>query len=142
MQKPRAYSGLRRKKGLPARLASKIENIEDKTKEFDGICVNLCINYGGQYEIVQAAKTVVADNKELNIENISQYLYNSFIPRPDLIIRTGGQTRLSNFLTYQSAYAELFFTKTLWPDFSSAEYYSIVDEYKRRTRSFGGIVDD
>ena len=74
------------------------------------------------------------------VEGITENLYNSFIPAPDLIIRTGGQKRLSNFLLFQSAYAELYFSDTYWPDFSNEEYHSILEDYERRTRNFGGII--
>ena len=130
------------KEGLPPKLAKKIARIEQQTKDYDSICVNLCINYGGQNEIVKAVNDVINNNRQVTVDSISQALYNSFIPKPDLIIRTGGQKRLSNFLLFQSAYSELYFSDTLWPDFSSDEYYNIIAEYQKRTRSFGGIVDD
>lgn len=125
--------------GLPTSLVKKIEEIQQKTAAFDAICVNLCINYGGRRDIVQAVQKIVDENGEISQENISRHLYNSFLPEPDLIIRTGGEMRLSNFLTYQSAYAELAFTKTLWPDFGRDEYFEIIDEYCRRSRNFGGL---
>ena len=125
--------------GLPKRMVKKIEDIQQKTLSFDAICVNLCINYGGRREVTEAVKKIVAENGEITEENISRHLYNSFLPEPDLIIRTGGEMRLSNFLMYQGAYAELAFTKTLWPDFSREEYFQIIDNYCGRTRNFGGL---
>ncbi len=127
--------------GLPQDLISRMDEIQDKTKYFDSICVNLCINYGGQKEIIEAAKKIIDENVELSEIAVSQHLYNSFIPAPDIIIRTGGQKRLSNFLLYQSAYAELYFSNTFWPDFTESEFESILQEYALRKRSFGGIVD-
>lgn len=128
------------REGLPQGLADKIEYIQDKTKEFNSICVNLCINYGGQREIAEAAKRLNEKKQQFTVEGITENLYNSFIPVPDLIIRTGGQKRLSNFLLFQSAYAELYFSDTYWPDFSNEEYHSILEDYERRTRNFGGII--
>ncbi len=127
------------KEGLPPKLVKKIESIQQKTSQFDAICVNLCINYGGRREIAEAAKQIAKEGGEFSEQNIANHLYNSFIPEPDLIIRTGGQRRLSNFLMYQSAYAELYFTDTLWPDFDGKEYDDVLRWYGERTRNFGGL---
>lgn len=127
--------------GLPKSLVKKIESIQQKTLSFDAICVNLCINYGGRRDIVEAVKKIVAEGGEITQENISHHLYNPFLPEPDLIIRTGGEMRLSNFLLYQSTYAELAFTKTLWPDFGRDEYFKIIDDYCGRSRNFGGLQE-
>lgn len=127
------------KDGLPESLASKISETERKTSGFDAICVNLCINYGGRHDIVQAAQKAVDSGAELSEESIAANLYNSFIPLPDLIIRTGGQKRLSNFLLFQSAYSELYFSDTLWPDFSEKEYSDILSDFACRNRTYGGI---
>ena len=129
------------REGLPTKLVEKIRLIEEKTREFDAICVNLCINYGGQREIVEAVKKLNAAGEVVTVEGINAHLYNQ-LPPPDIILRTGGHKRLSNFLLYQSAYAELFFTDTLWPDFTKEEYDSIMAEFAKRTRNFGGIADD
>ncbi len=126
------------REGLPKGLVDKIADIEQKTKDFNSICVNLCINYGGQKEIVEAAKKLVKQGKELTVEGLKANLYNA-LPDPDLIVRTGGQKRLSNYLLFQSAYSELAFTDTLWPDFTNEEYDKILADYNRRTRNFGGI---
>lgn len=127
------------KDGLPPKLVKKMEDIEQKTSQFDAICVNLCINYGGRKEIAQAAKRIAEENGEFSEQNLAKHLYNSFIPEPELIIRTGGQKRLSNFLMFQSAYSELYFTDTLWPDFDEKEYDDILRWYGERTRNFGGL---
>lgn len=124
--------------GLPASLAEKIDYIQKKTCNFDCICVNLCINYGSQTEIAQAAEKASKQGK-ITVESITENLYNPLLPPPDLLIRTGGHKRLSNFLLFQSAYAELYFSDTFWPDFSIEEYNSILEEYVARTRTFGGI---
>lgn len=126
------------REGLPASLAEKIDYIQKKTCSFDCICVNLCINYGSQTEIAQAAQKA-AKQGEISVESIAENLYNPLLPAPDLLIRTGGHKRLSNFLLFQSAYAELYFSDTFWPDFSIEEYNSILEEYVARTRTFGGI---
>ena len=129
------------REGLPTKLVEKINLIEEKTRNFDAICVNLCINYGGQREIVEAVKRLNEKGEEITVYGISSCLYNQ-LPPPDIILRTGGQKRLSNYLLYQSAYAELFFTDTLWPDFTKEEYDDILAEFAKRTRNFGGIADD
>lgn len=126
---------------LPQSLVNKIADVEAKTQNFDAICVNLCINYGGRRDIAQAAARVAEQGLPLTEQNIAANLYNSFIPEPDVIVRTGGQMRLSNFLLYQSAYAELYFTQTLWPDFSEEELDGIITDYCTRSRNFGGLVD-
>lgn len=127
------------REGLPKSLVAKIAEMEQKTANFDGICVNLCINYGGRKEIVTAAQKVVNAGLELTEQNVAANLYNAFIPSPDLVIRTGGQKRLSNFLLFQSAYAELYFSETLWPGFSEKEYAEILADFGNRTRTYGGI---
>lgn len=128
-----------RRDRLPAKLVSKIAEIEQKTKDFDKICVNLLVDYGGQNDIADACAKVSAKGELPTVDNIRANLYNSFIPDPDLIVRTGGQKRLSNFLLYQAAYAELQFTDTLWPDFSKEELLKIVDDFSARVRNFGGV---
>lgn len=127
--------------GLPKKLMEKIQLIQAQTANFDTICVNLCINYGGQLDIVQSANKLVESGIPITCQTLQQNLYNGFIPCPDVIIRTGGQKRLSNFLLYQSAYAELYFSDTLWPDFTKDEFDTIVTDYEARIRNFGGLVD-
>ena len=126
------------REGLPANLVEHIEYIERQTKDFDAICVNLCINYGGQREIVEAVKKLYSKGREITADNILDSMYHK-LPEPDIILRTGGQKRLSNFLLFQSAYSELFFTDTLWPDFTTEEYDAVLAEYSNRSRNFGGI---
>ncbi len=126
--------------GLPAGLAQKIVDVTQKTAQYDKICVNLCINYGGQNEIADAVKKLNKTGAEITVQSIKANLYNN-LPDPDLIIRTGGQKRLSNFLLFQSAYSELYFSDTLWPEFTCSEFDEIIEEYGRRKRNFGGIAD-
>lgn len=128
-----------RRDRLPQKLLDKIDEIKQKTASFDTICVNLLIDYGGQTDMADAARKLVADGQDITADNLRNYLYNAFIPDPDLIVRTGGQKRLSNFLLYQGAYAELYFSDTLWPDFSDEEFDCILADYKARTRNFGGV---
>ena len=102
--------------------------------------LNIALNYGSKAEIVQAVNTAVKDGKsELSEEDISDALYTAGCPDPDMIVRTGGDIRLSNFLLWQGAYAELYFTDTLWPDFTPRHVDKAVKEYYRRHRRYGGL---
>lgn len=101
--------------------------------------LNLAINYGGRQEVVHAVKKLIEKGEEITDEGILNNLYTAEFGEPDLIIRTGGEYRLSNFLLYQGAYAELYFTKTLWPDFSEEDFIGALEEYGRRNRRFGKI---
>ena len=115
---------------------SKIENsFVDKPK---GV-FNIALNYGGRKEIIDAVNTAIKNGKELDEKEFSSLLYSSSVPDPDLIIRTGGEYRLSNFLLFQSAYSELFFTKTLWPDFNNDELLMIFTAFANRERRFGKV---
>ena len=109
-----------------------------------GFQVNMCVNYGGRGELVRAAKLYARDVKnglpnELTEAGFSAYMYSAGIPDPDLIIRPGGELRLSNFLLWQLAYSELYFTDTYWPDFNESEIDRAVIEYQRRNRRFGEL---
>ncbi len=106
------------------------------TKRNKKILVNLAINYGSKNEILNASKK---QKKKLNIKNFGQNLYTKNMPDPDILIRTGGYQRLSNFLLWQLAYSELFFLKKLWPDFNSNDLKKIIDKFKKQKRNFGGI---
>jgi undecaprenyl diphosphate synthase len=134
--------------GLPHDAAQEIQKSMELTKDNTGLQVNIAINYGGRAEIVQAVREICEDviqNKlssdEINEDLFSQYLETGGIPDPDLMIRTGGEYRLSNFLLYQSAYTELLFTKKqiLWPDFNSNRFLEAIIEYQNRVRRYGGI---
>ena len=125
-----------------------IKNLENLTKNNDGMHLNLALNYGGRAEIVRATKRISAlilqkkiDIEEIDEDMFSDNLDNSIEPDPDLIIRTAGERRLSNFLLWQSAYSELYFSDKTWPDFSSKDLELALAEYQRRTRKFGGIQE-
>ena len=100
---------------------------------------NVCLNYGGRDEIVRAAKELAASGEDWTEENLSAHLDSRGIPDPELIIRPGREYRISNFLLWQSAYAELYFTDTLWPDFTPADIDEAIRQFSRRERRFGGI---
>ena len=119
-------------------LLSKMEQLEQDSRENQKV-LNVAFNYGGREDIVHAAKTLVAEGKELSEENLSHALYTAECPDPDLVVRTGGEVRISNFLLWQSAYAELYFTGTLWPDMKEADVDAAVMEFARRNRRFGGV---
>jgi len=114
--------------------------LETVTKQLStgaaGILV-VAINYGGREEIIEAATSLVKEKAAINKENLEKFLTTAGIPDPDLIIRTGGQKRLSNFLLWQASYSELFFTETLWPDFNKIEFTQILKNYSQRKRNFG-----
>ena len=100
------------------------------------IIVNLAINYGSKIEILNSVKKI---KNEINIKNFEKNLYTKNLPHPDILIRTGGHQRLSNFLLWQLAYAELFFLKKLWPDFTKNDLLKIINEFKKTKRNFGAI---
>ena len=122
---------------LSRQLQNIINNTIEKTKNNGGLTQILAINYGSRDEIIRTIKKM--DNNDFSETNISKALDTRDFPDVDLLIRTGGEKRLSNFLLWQSAYAELFFTDTLWPDFSMYEFRAILEDFKKRTRRFGGI---
>jgi len=120
----------------------------EKTSKNSGMILTLALSYGGRDEIVESVKKIVRDIKEERIkesditkENFSNYLYTSYIPDPDLLIRTSGEHRVSNFLLWQLAYAELYFTDVLWPDFSEESLFDAIVDYQKRERRFGLISD-
>ena len=126
---------------LPEDLRVKFEEIENKTAGRPFVC-NLAINYGGRDEIVSAAKRLAALEREITKESISEMLYTAGVPDPDLIIRTGGDFRVSNFLLWQGAYSEFVILDTLWPDFSDKEIMASVRAFYKRKRRFGGLDKD
>jgi len=128
---------------LPLELGNKISHAVELTKDNKAMTVNLAINYGGRDEIIQAARRLTHEGVPAgNIDEalFSQYLYTAGIPDPDLIIRTGGEMRLSNFLLWQAAYAEFYFTPVLWPDFTRDEMDKALMAYKGRQRRFGSLT--
>lgn len=128
---------------LPSEVRAVIEESEAETKENTGLNLVVAINYGGQDELVQAAKRLAEDFKagktELNQQAFEDRFYTAGLPAVDYVIRTSGELRMSNFLPYQAAYAELCFTQTLWPDFDAEQYVQALWEYAGRNRRFGGI---
>lgn len=121
-----------------ASLQKEIENAKEQTKTCTGMTQIIAINYGGQDEIVRAINKATKHHQAITKEILEDFLDTKGVPPVDLLIRTGGDCRLSNFLLWQSAYAELFFTKTLWPEFSSGELEAISFEYQNTERRFGG----
>ncbi|OQB09449.1 MAG: Ditrans,polycis-undecaprenyl-diphosphate synthase ((2E,6E)-farnesyl-diphosphate specific) [Candidatus Omnitrophica bacterium ADurb.Bin205] len=131
---------------LPLSIQHKIKKAEAKTAGNTGLTVVLALNYGSRQEIVEAAKNFAKDvasgslkAEDLDVEKFSKYLYTSSLEGVDLLIRTSGEMRISNFLLWQISYAELYFTNKLWPDFKAKDFCEAIDDYKRRERRFGGI---
>jgi undecaprenyl diphosphate synthase len=122
---------------VPEDIVKMIRDAEEKTKDYSGHTLAICFNYGGKHEIVQAAQAVVDSGGELTEDAISNNLYGPEVPPIDLLIRTSGECRLSNFMLWRADYAELAFTDTLWPDFSTDELAEIIDDYLGRSRRFG-----
>jgi undecaprenyl diphosphate synthase len=115
----------------------------DLTRNNKSLSLNIAFNYGGRAEIIEAVKKIFIDNisiQDLNENTLSSYLDTAGIPDPDLIIRTGGEMRLSNFLIWQSAYSEYYSTSKFWPDFKKNDLHKALDTYKRRDRRFGEIT--
>ena len=129
---------------LSPRLQELIAHTREISKRFDGCQVNICLNYGGRDELVRAMRSYaheVSEGRENDIDEagVASYLFSKGVPDPDLLIRPGGEYRLSNFLMWQSAYSELYFTDTLWPDFDEHEINRAIAEYQRRERRYGGV---
>jgi len=126
---------------FPKDLKDNIINLEKKTEKYKDFNLFIALSYGGRQEILSAVKGAVRDSKGKKINltegNFSDYMWSKGMPDPDIIIRTGGEMRLSNFLPWQSVYSELFFTETYWPDFSRKEYQNIISSYNKRERRFG-----
>ena len=116
-----------------------IQNGLDKTKDCDGLVFTIALAYGARAEIVRAVKSIIDEGCEVTEETVSKHLYTFDMPDPDLIIRTSGEERLSNFLLYQAAYSEFYFTKTLWPDFDESEMDKALEEFAKRDRRYGGV---
>ena len=122
-------------KKIPKSIVDIIKDVQEKTKKKRGIQINLAFNYSGRAEIINALNKIIIEKK--NINKFDLYLYTHGIPDPDLIIRTGGESRLSDFLLWQSAYSELYFTKTLWPDFKFTNLKRSLNDYLKRKRNYG-----
>lgn len=128
------------KEKLPKLLQEKIKETEEATKNNKKSILNLAISYGGRPEIIQAVKKIIKKKiplNKINEKTIDQNLWTANLPHPDFIIRTGGEIRLSNFLTWQSAYSEFYFTKKYWPEFSNKDLDKALEDYSNRERRFG-----
>ena len=126
--------------GLPSDIKKTIKFIKNKTSKNKRITLNLALNYGSKEEIVNACKKMVQNKKNIiNVKNLGKNLYTYNMPDPDVLIRTGGTKRLSNFLLWQLAYTEIFFIDKLWPDFKEKDFNNVVDKFYKIKRNFGKI---
>jgi len=129
--------------GNKSKLASNLRKIiklaENKTRKNKKISVQLALNYGSKQEIINSMKIVNKKKQKITIKNFEKNLYTSGFPDPDILIRTGAQSRLSNFLLWQIAYAEIFFVKKMWPDFNNNDFQKILNKFKKIKRNFGNI---
>ncbi|MFW6295151.1 MAG: polyprenyl diphosphate synthase, partial [Halanaerobium sp.] len=137
---------LGRKNALSSNLIKEINYIEEKSAQNTKLTLNIAFNYGGRAEIIDAARRLARDykNRDIDLESLTEedfgrYLYQEELQNIELLIRTGGDLRLSNFLLWQSAYAELYFTDKFWPDFSKEDLIKALEEFKNRERKFGGL---
>ena len=125
------------------RFTKKLNNLlihsEKKTSKNKKLQINLALNYGSKFELVNAFKNLIKNKEKINENNISKYLLTKNIPDPDILIRTGNTKRLSNFLLWQLAYSEIFFERKLWPDFNEKDYNKIIKKFKKTKRNFGKI---
>jgi undecaprenyl diphosphate synthase len=129
-----------KKEGLPKDIKETVKNIEKKTSSNKTITINLALNYGSKEEIINACRAFTKDKKsDINVKNFSKKLYTKNIPDPEILIRTGGTRRLSNFLLWQLAYTEIFFVDKMWPDFHEKDFNNIVKKFYRIKRNFGKI---
>ena len=112
---------------------------EKKTSSNSKIQINLALNYGSKSELMNAFKNLLKNNQNINEKNIARNLLTKNVPDPEILIRTGNTKRLSNFLLWQIAYAEIFFEKKLWPDFNEKDFEKIIKKYKNTKRNFGSI---
>jgi undecaprenyl diphosphate synthase len=128
---------------LPPDLTKLIEQVEEQTKNNTGLIVNIALNYGGRAEIVQAVNKILKDGlNQVDEKTFASYLQTADIADPDLVIRTSGEQRLSNFMMYECAYSELYFPKKHWPSFNAKEVDKAIVEFQKRNRRFGKIVEE
>lgn len=129
-------------KRLPKKLKKKLMETEEFSRNYSNMQINIALNYGSRMEIIQAIKRIVDSNissSRVNKKLFEKYLYTYKIPDPDLLIRTSGELRISNFLLYQIAYSELYFTEVFWPDFGIREFFKSIIEFQSRKRRLGGL---
>lgn len=130
------------RKELSEEIQSEIIKTEEFTKDNTGIIMNIAVNYGSREEITTAVKSIIADGikeEDITPDTISDRLYTKGQPAPDLLVRTSGEIRLSNFMLWQLAYSEMYFTDTLWPDFTPEDMEKAIIEFQRRNRRYGGV---
>ena len=127
------------KKNFSPKLNYLLNESEKKTFKNKRLQINLALNYGSKFELINAFKLLKKNNEKVNEKNLKKYLQTKNIPDPDLLIRTGNTTRLSNFLLWQLAYSEIFFEKKLWPDFNEKDYNKIIKKFRNIKRNFGNI---
>jgi len=130
------------KERLPANIQELIDSLEERTRDNKGMVLAPALSYGGRDEIIRAVRKIIASGvapEDLNEETFERYIDTVGLPSPDLIIRTSGEKRISNFLIWQSAYSEFYFTETLWPDFTEDEFLSAIGDYQKRDRRFGTL---
>ena len=128
---------LGKKSKLPKQTINIINDVVESTKMNNGLTLNIALNYGGRSEILDAFIKLKKSKLNISEKNFYKFLYNPKLPDPEIIIRTGGDLRLSNFLLWQSAYSEFFFTKTLWPNFNYIQLRKIINDFNKRKRNFG-----
>ena len=126
-------------KNFSKKLNKLIKSSEKKTSKNTTLQINLALNYGSKFEIINAFKKIINNNDKINERSLSKHLQTKNIPDPEILIRTGNTKRLSNFLLWQLAYAEIFFEKKLWPDFNKKDYVKIINNFKKIKRNFGNI---
>jgi undecaprenyl diphosphate synthase len=125
---------------LPTSLQQALADAEQRTAHLDRLVLNVCFNYGGRWDVVQAAQRLASAGTPITEDSLAQALALSHVPDPDLLIRTGGEQRLSNFLLWQSAYSELYFSPALWPAFDADEFDRALAAYAARERRFGQVT--
>jgi undecaprenyl diphosphate synthase len=133
---------------LPRGVLTEMERAEEKTRHNTKMTIQIALNYGGRTEIVDAVRRILAEHdggrlraRRVTPDSIASRLYDPSVPDPDLMIRTGGEMRISNFLLWQAAYAELWFTPVFWPDFNRELLFEAIRDYQKRDRRFGGVPD-
>ena len=126
---------------FPNILKNKLKKISSLSKTNNKIQINMALNYGSRQEIIKSINSLNKKNLKINEKNINKFLYTHDVPEPEILIRTGNTKRISNFLTWQIIYSEIFFVKKMWPDFSKNDFYKIIENYKKIERKFGGLSE-
>lgn len=144
-----AFRTIGRLDALPRNIQEKLHKATEATKNNNKLVLNIALNYGARTEILDAVEKIVEEAKRssnggphLTEESFSNYLYTAGLPDPDLLIRTSGEMRLSNFLLWQLSYAEIYITKKYWPDFKKSDYQKAIREYQKRERRFGDVKEE